>query len=426
MQKPILLALGLLAAGPLTAQTVTDTVSIGAGYANQVYYSLSEGPVHTAPTTNWDLAFQANLYGAAIRANHVGGVEVYDPGVDASAWATVLDTNEADTWTAYYNADTAWETGAFDAAGWYTYQGSGLVIGTKVFALKLGDGRYKKLLIDGITNGGSDPAYAIVFRYADVDGSNEVVDTLVKPDYATQNFIYYSLADGAVVAQEPADRATWDLVFTQYLADLGGMPYPVTGVLHNYIAAAPYGGSGTPPNVLVAEVSDVAVEEASDSGQTYASAINTIGYDWKAFNMTKFTYDAVDSLSYFVRAMDGQVYHVAFTGFGGSADGTFIFTKTLMRTTAADDRPGQSSLRLSVYPNPTASSAVTVAYAATEATATLQLHDVLGREVWSGSVTGPTALGTYTLPSLPLRAGTYLLSMQSGTHRVSQRVVLTP
>ena len=37
--------------------TKTATISLGAGYANEVYYRLSDGLITSVPRNNWDIAF---------------------------------------------------------------------------------------------------------------------------------------------------------------------------------------------------------------------------------------------------------------------------------------------------------------------------------------------------------------------------------
>src|SRR6187549_2459217 len=80
----------LLSAGLITLSTVSfaqtwtsDSVAMGVGYANDVFYQLKNGATKLQPGNDWHLAFQMSVYGepnfnASIRANHVKkGMEVY-------------------------------------------------------------------------------------------------------------------------------------------------------------------------------------------------------------------------------------------------------------------------------------------------------------------------------------------------------------
>src|SRR6187549_716187 len=81
----------LLSAGLITLSTVSfaqtwtsDSVAMGVGYANDVFYELKNGATKLQPGNDWHLAFQMSVFGepnfnAAIRANHAKtGLEVYE------------------------------------------------------------------------------------------------------------------------------------------------------------------------------------------------------------------------------------------------------------------------------------------------------------------------------------------------------------
>ena len=40
-----------------TLVTKSATISLGAGYANDIYYRLSDGLITSVPRNNWDIAF---------------------------------------------------------------------------------------------------------------------------------------------------------------------------------------------------------------------------------------------------------------------------------------------------------------------------------------------------------------------------------
>jgi uncharacterized lipoprotein YehR (DUF1307 family) len=47
-------------------QTKSYNVSMGAGYANDIYFSLANGVVSTPNRTEWDLAFYTNARSSSI------------------------------------------------------------------------------------------------------------------------------------------------------------------------------------------------------------------------------------------------------------------------------------------------------------------------------------------------------------------------
>ena len=113
--RSLLIAVGLWAAGSLNAQTiVADSATMGAGYANDVYYSLDNGTVATPAAANWDIAFYTNTWSAGIITNDGRSVTLWAyPTADTSGYAT-LDTTGLSTWPPLYNSTESWENGAFN------------------------------------------------------------------------------------------------------------------------------------------------------------------------------------------------------------------------------------------------------------------------------------------------------------------------
>ena len=94
-----------------------ETVEMGAGYANDVYYSLENGVVKTEPATNWDLAFSTGTYTSTIRINGGHGMTIKQyPGQDSFE---DLDTAGYYTWDELYDSELEWLSGSFE--DWGTY-----------------------------------------------------------------------------------------------------------------------------------------------------------------------------------------------------------------------------------------------------------------------------------------------------------------
>jgi SprB repeat/HmuY protein len=294
------------------------SLSMGAGYANDVFFSLTTGVVKEEERANWDIGFYTNPQSSSIITNGGQGVVLYTyPNGAAADWATV-DTAGLATWTPMYNnvADTTWQNGAFDRNalghpdyGWGVYSmTSHDVYGDSIFIIKVGD-NYKKLYIEAreaMTN-------SFVFKYADLDGYNEQNVTLACGDYIGKNFIYYSFTMNTFIDREPA-KDSWDLVFTKYYDE--SIPYIVTGVLTNN-------------DVQVAELHDVDTETDDYSSAEFSKVISVIGSDWKEFDMGSMSYTILDNLVYFIKDRDGDYYKIVFTSFAGSSSGdaTFVIEK---------------------------------------------------------------------------------------------------
>lgn len=359
-----------------TAQTIiTDTVSLGAGYGNQVWYSLQNDNQGSAPKNNWDLAFDCTAYGTAIHINSVTGTQLWlYPSGDTTAWANV-DTTGITGWTPRYNSDTSWVNGAlnlFPASafdlGWGIYNPvTHIVTGDSLFIIKLSDGSYRKLWIQQLGSG----IYTV--RTASLNNTNDAVFSIDKLPYSAKNFVYYSLQTNAIVDREPAS-ANWDLLFTQYTTFIP-TPYTVAGVLHNY---------GT----TSAELHQVDITTASHGSAIFGNAINGIGYDWKQFAQNGWVIE--DSLVYFVQTQSGDIWKLVFTGFGGSANGNFIFTKELVSATAVNNNQ-QVQPAASLWPNP-AQNQFTLMLGVAAENVEVEIFDQTGRIVDSVKSTAFTQL----------------------------------
>lgn len=312
----LLLAIFVLSACNETTEpeeeiSYSDSISMGAGYADEVYYSLENGIISTAPRASWDIAFSADPMSSTILINEGFGVMLYTyPNGDMTAWDEV-DTTGMSAWPAMYNADTTWLNGAFDRNatghpdyGWGVYNSQTHdVIGDSIFVIKLNDGTLKKIFIEkraAMSN-------SFTIKYGDIDGAGETREISCNP-YAAKNFVYFSLTTGEILDNEP-DTETWDIVFTKYHDE--SIPYIVTGVLSNV-------------GVENGEVREMDTDEAEPSDAEFNSNISEIGSDWKSFDMGSMAYLLEEDLCYFVRRGD-MTYKIVFTAFEGRGSGKIVF-----------------------------------------------------------------------------------------------------
>jgi len=404
------------------SQWVTDSVSIGAGYSNQVWYNLENGEVDSDAKTNWDMAFEISGISSSIRVNHVGGTKLWlYPNGDTSAWNTI-DTNGLSAWTTLLNSDTNWSIGAanqdkdfsndFDM-GWGVYDlTTHHVTGNRLFILETTTGSFKKMIIERLAGG----TYFV--RHANLDGSDQQQATINKTDYIGENFGYYSFADGAK-SREPLS-ADWNLLFTQY-ADVGFGGYPSTGVLLN----------GGVKAVKVYPVDDVDTYENYEN-HTFSTEINTIGFNWKSINFTTFQWDIADSTMYFVENQEGDVWKIKFTGFGGSSNGNYYFSKEeIYENIPGDTNDTATSVVnveprdffMEVYPNPAANGFVNVSVSGFEGETDMQLFDLNGRlveqTVEQVSSIAPTRVSVANLPK-----GMYMLRVKQGETVKTSRLII--
>jgi hypothetical protein len=303
----------------VTLKTTTATLSMGAGYANEIYYKLSDGLFTAVPRNNWDIAFSVPPREAAILDNATGGavLKVY-PTAQGWTFSDPIDTAGYSTWATLYNSDTTWTEGAFNANatghpnyGWGVYDmNTHNLAGVALYIVKTTGGAYKKIWIENKQSA----LQKYTFTYSDLDGSNEQTVTL---DLAgnTKNFVYYSLDNNAQVDREPANDQ-WDILFTKYIDK--SINYPVTGVLQNTTATAQE-STDTDPKSTVFPTSG------------FLTNISTIGSDWKIINMQTYQYSIDETRVFYVKDAGGVVYRIKFKTFEGSGTGNLSFDVSVLK-----------------------------------------------------------------------------------------------
>lgn len=408
MKRIILSTLSLIALNTVNAQQVSDVVSTGAGYTNSVFYSLENGEVANVSNEDWDVAFNTSLFGVDIRINDGKGVELYTyPNGDTADFMT-LDTAGIAGWTPNYNSSESWDYGAFnDGAnggsfdyGWGVYNSTThYVTGDSVFVIKTLAGAYKKIWIESLASGHYN------YKYSDIDNSNMVSESIQLSTYSDKNYFYYSLDNGTVIDREPA-TGTWDFVATKYLAPQpqGGY-YSSTGVLTNR-------------GLKTREARNTPTASALWGDFTEEEAIDVMGYDWKSFNMTTYSYDIEADLSYFISDRAGNIWHIIFTGFGGSSTGDIEFTKEMISAVSIEEN---NAINLGLYPNP-ASSQVTLLFE-TEESSIVSIYDLQGKVVYSNEFFG-TGFNQQVLDVSNLNAGIYNVTIQSENKIGTQKLII--
>ncbi len=417
--KKILLFAALMFSGLLPissfANPVHDTVTMGPGYGNDVFYSLSSGVVKTEPRNNWDIAFYTSRWSAGIIINEGAGHMLYTyPLGDTSAWNNI-DSTGISEWINLHNSDTIWEDGAFNRNslghpdyGWGVYNMINHdVVGDSLYILKLANGSLKKLWIkrkNSITN-------TFHFKYANLNGLQEVNETLnVTPYQSNRMFIYYSLATQSVVDREP-DINSWDLQWSRYAAivyDLSGNPsyYIVVGVTNNL-------------EVETSKHHPVGSDFDSWFTKPFEAYKTPIGHNWKEFNMTQFQWLITDSLTYFVKNRQGDIYKLQFDYFSGSGTGKTGLVKKLLSLVSVNDEPSTSAL--SVFPNPSAS-VITVVLPESENNAEIRIFDQAGRLVLSETTSAKAQ--NYQVNIENLRNGLYIVEVKNENATSRQKLIV--
>jgi hypothetical protein len=215
-------------------------------------------------------------------------------------------------------------------------------------------------------------ANTFYFKYADINGQNEVSETLDVTPYESKLFVYYSLTNQAIVDREP-EKTSWDLLFSKYAAivyDSEGIPsyYLVVGATSNVTDSI---SRNYPVN---ADFEDWTVTPFNGNK-------TTIGHDWKSFNMGTFSWEIADSLTFFVKNANGDIYKMVLNYFSGSGSGRVGFVKKLLSLSAVNESEMVNTI--SIFPNP-ATNQITINFDDLKSkSVTTKLYDQSGRLIYS-------------------------------------------
>ena len=419
MKKIFSLAVALFISTNIFAQiAVYDSVTMGNGYANQIFYSMQNGEVSNAPNNNWELAFTTYFMGANAWTNSAQGVALYlIPNTDTSGFSSV-DTTGYLSWQMLNNSDTTWNIGAFNQNisglydyGWGAYSmTTNTVEGDSLFLVRFGMAPYtfKKFWLKKKDINGS-----WVFRYANLDNTGDVTDTILLTNYSGKNFSYYSLVNGTDLNREPA-TSSWDITFTRYTAKVlvaGCIPAPgffaVTGVLNNEKVVS-----------AQANQADFAMVNSAPYISQMDSNISTIGFDWICSGVL------TDSVVYFIKANGGAIWKLQFTAPAPTmATGKIFFIKEQLNT--GIQSVNENSTAVYVYPNPSDGNSTLVVDAKQSATATFNIYNVVGKLMAVQSATLKAGLNLIPLNTESLSDGIYFVKNDSEKNSTAIKLVIT-
>jgi len=332
----IILVVGFFTSLLASAQTSDSAYTSGGN--SEVYYSFKNGVVKTVDNNNWDLAFEMKGFLSGIHVNEQAGAQVFVSPFAVADWSN-FDTTGMSTWEISRNSTETWSEGGFNSnisseydLGWGQYDiNTHSVKGDSVYLLKTRSGSFQKVYIKSLANS------TYTFVYADVDGSNEMTQTIVKGDFPGVNFAYYDFDKDASLNREPV-TTEWDIVFTKYPIGIQAGPdllyYPVIGAKIN-------------KGYEVSERNGMDVMDNDTSTLSWNSIVTEIGSDWKDFN--GMAYEIIADRAYFVRTATGSVWKIYFTDYKGGPSGTCYFTTELVGATVGIQ---EFKNNISIYPNP--------------------------------------------------------------------------
>mgnify|MGYP001472307408 FL=1 len=408
MKKHFILFLFFLFLSKVYSQN--NNISMSAGYANQVFYSMQEGETQNINNGDWDLAFSIGNYSSSIRINDGMGVELYNYHLgDTSDWNNINQNIINMLSSPLNNSDTSWMIGGFDINsvpggfdfGWGVYNiVNHHVVGDSLFIIKTINGNWKKLWIQNLASGEYN------FKYSNIDGSNEFVTSLKKSDFQDKLFGYYSIDQNNTIDREPLS-ADWDITFTKYITSVQGMPYSVTGVLSNI-------------NVKVAEANNVTPATYYNfNNHIFQNEINTIGYDWKTFDMSSFSYILNPNVCFFIKDQEENIWRLYFNSFEGSSTGNVSFNTELISTAAVEE--GNQNNNITIYPNP-ASDYVNLICESSKKDNIIYISDINGKIVLKEKTTN--CFSAINVNVSNFKKGIYIVSLVSDNFIKKEKLII--
>ena len=373
------------------AQTVQ--ISMGNNYANQVFYSMQNGEIKNISNDNWDLSFTTDQYASTIRTNDGKGVELYTYHLgDTSDWQNINVSIINNLSSGMYNSEISWYDGAFENNslghpdyGWGVYNMiNHNVTGDSLYIIKTINGNWKKIWIKELTTAGE-----YIFKLANLDGSNEITQSILKTNYTDKNFIYFSIDQNTIIDREPIS-SEWDITFTKYISPVQATPYPVTGVLINSSTEVAKATGVTDPLTYF-----------DYSNHNFNNEINSIGYDWKSYQGS-FVVDA--NRCYFIKDKNENIWRLVFNSFDGMSTGNIEFNTELIFNTSSVNINKTNSLN--IFPNPTTQN--TNLIFDFEEECLINIYDISGVKVYSKQLNS-RGLELINLPTENFDAGLYFL-----------------
>jgi hypothetical protein len=288
----------------------TESIQLMNDYRYQVYYDLNSGQVvSTNLKKEWDLGFECAPDGWHVILNTSSfmvaagtGSDDFNAAIDTTGFKWKFDKSDG-------NLDST------AIGNWLSWAepDSTIVYSNEVYIIdrgydELGNLRGLRKIVFIKLEGDS-----YIFKYARMDGSEEVTDTVVKDP--SVNFMCYSFENGGQQLNLEPPKYDWDLLFTQYTTLLftdEGDPYPyiVTGVLANR----------TDVKVARDTLMDFqAIDRDVMSDLVFTGAQDEIGYDWKDVTgdvtSGNISYEIIEGLNYIINDQEGFYYKLRFISF---------------------------------------------------------------------------------------------------------------
>ena len=433
----ILVIWAALLSGQLFGQTTyKDTVSMGPGYANAVYFNLRTGEKSQSAISTWHMSHTTVSRDNCVRLNHLNGVDVYAYPKGNNKDFSKMDTAGWMSWKHLYNDIHTHELGALNQSinskdpldfSWGIYNTTTHEItGDSLYLFVVNTPMVGKtfLKFNPILQTATGD---LIFRFASLDGSIDKTDTLKQASFTGKSYKYYNFFKGAV--QPEPIRENWDLLFTRYMAPTtppGGGPmvmYPTMGVESKRGERVSKITTYTWDVIAANPAQSIAGIKMTGTPGELSKDLTKIGGDWKAYDGAAMTWTISTDWNYIMETIrtqgttkDTAFWMLAFTGFSGSSKGESQLKRMELKTAAAAvSHAKQFSAKL--FPNPSTDNVLIMANGISEK-AIVQIIAVDGRLIHSNSncefSQGAVQFSVQDLPS-----GSYFVAIQTNTDKLS-------
>lgn len=288
------------------------TVDMGNDYANQIYFSLTNGIIKTNEYSIWDIAFTNN--GAAeIWMNNGKNILIY--ATDHTQFNAITSVAGLDNKQWMYD----------DNSGVSGKSGIGILTAThlnKVFIVKVSNDNYYKFILKSF----NEEQYIL-----SIAGLKETTgkDIVITKD-EQYNFTYVNFATAGTVDVEPK-KNEWDILFTRYRHIYKGYNddgtdflYLVTGVLSN-----PYNTMSAGDSVIFRNFQTFTMD--SVSSMNLNANLDNIGFNWKKVDIQTGNYKVNEKMVYVIKDQNEIYWKLHFYSFvnnmGIKGNPYFRFTK---------------------------------------------------------------------------------------------------
>lgn len=401
-------------------------ISTAAGYSNQQFIRLQDDKLTSVKLTEWDVAFTSfNTQDAGIHINEAAGVsfggpppaeiEAYDTKSSDFSKVFILDSIKANR---LYNDEKTWSYGAINSTrsamdpfdyGWGKYvPSSQKVTGNRVFVFKLKSGKIIKFMVTDLTG------FTYNFKYANLDGTEEVTKSLVKTP-GSQNLLFYSFEKNSPINIAPNDG--YDLIYTRYTSPAQDPNNPTVTAQYNVTGVLSAPGATT--SVVISQTPET---EVATSATVFSKQTDLIGYDWKSFTNNQWVLN-LKKVCFVKSAINNRVYKLRFIDFAGAATGAATIEKTDLGIIASSD--DFVDVLIGTYPNPTANE-INVIIDTKELdvdVANVRILSMTGKEILNNNMKLSKGLNAETYDISSLSSGSYILFVTANGQSIARQII---